>query len=168
MTAEKQTATDLLLRKRWQTLLSVDDMIEQLITRVTALGQMDRTFVIFFADNGCEMCLPDIMSPWAPVLDPYGCMGSSCPPTHPPNLLPSHIPRVWHVNHTHTHTRAPSHCPSHHLVVDHLGQFCFGADKRQPYEADIRVPMVVMGPGIKAGAVEESIALVRTLRHRRT
>lgn len=94
MTAEKQTATDLLLRKRWQTLLSVDDMIEQLITRVTALGQMDRTFVIFFADNGY-----------------------------------------------------------------HLGQFCFGADKRQPYEADIRVPMVVMGPGIKAGAVEESIAL---------
>ena len=96
LTAEKQTATDLLLRKRWQTLLSVDDMIEQLITRVTALGQMDRTFVIFFADNGY-----------------------------------------------------------------HLGQFCFGADKRQPYEADIRVPFIAMGPGIKAGAVEESIALVR-------
>jgi N-acetylglucosamine-6-sulfatase len=33
----------------------------------------------------------------------------------------------------------------------HLGQFCFGADKRQPYEADIRVPMAVRGPGIKKG-----------------
>lgn len=41
----------------------------------------------------------------------------------------------------------------------HLGQFCFGADKRQPYEADIRVPMLIMGPGIPAGRIEESIAL---------
>lgn len=94
LTQEKEAATDALLRKRWQTLLSVDDMVEQLITRVTALGQMDRTFVIFFADNGY-----------------------------------------------------------------HLGQFCFGADKRQPYEADIRVPFIAMGPGIRAGAIEESIAL---------
>jgi len=68
--------------------------VEQLINRVTALGQMDNTFFFFFADNGY-----------------------------------------------------------------HLGQFCFGADKRQPYEADIRVPFAVMGPGIKAGYVEESIAL---------
>ena len=84
LTIEKQEATDTLLLKRWRTLLSVDDIVEQLITRVTALGQMERTYFIFFADNGY-----------------------------------------------------------------HLGQFCFGADKRQPYEADIRVPMAIMGPGIK-------------------
>jgi len=94
MTARKQSATDELLLKRWRTLLSVDDIVEQLITRVTALGQMERTYFVFFSDNGY-----------------------------------------------------------------HLGQFCFGADKRQPYEADIRVPFAVMGPGIKAGAVEESLAL---------
>jgi len=94
MTYQKELATDQLLLKRWRTLLSVDDIVEQLITRVTALGQMDNTFFFFFADNGY-----------------------------------------------------------------HLGQFCFGADKRQPYEADIRVPFAVMGPGIKAGYVEESIAL---------
>lgn len=30
----------------------------------------------------------------------------------------------------------------------HLGQFAQGADKRQPYETDIRVPLVVRGPQI--------------------
>lgn len=94
MTYQKELATDQLLLKRWRTLLSVDDIVEQLINRVTALKQMDNTFFFFFADNGY-----------------------------------------------------------------HLGQFCFGADKRQPYEADIRVPMAVMGPGIRAGYVDQSIAL---------
>jgi N-acetylglucosamine-6-sulfatase len=41
----------------------------------------------------------------------------------------------------------------------HLGQFCFGADKRQPYETDIRVPFAVTGPGVRQGVVEEAIAL---------
>lgn len=48
----KRNATSALLRKRWQTLLSVDDMIESLITRVDALGQLDNTFFVFFSDNG--------------------------------------------------------------------------------------------------------------------
>lgn len=31
----------------------------------------------------------------------------------------------------------------------HLGQFAQGADKRQPYETDIRVPLLIRGPGVQ-------------------
>lgn len=34
----------------------------------------------------------------------------------------------------------------------HLGQFSMPKDKRQPYEFDIRVPLMVRGPGIKRGS----------------
>ena len=35
----------------------------------------------------------------------------------------------------------------------HMGQFCLGPCKRQPYETDIRIPMAIIGPGIPAGEV---------------
>lgn len=34
----------------------------------------------------------------------------------------------------------------------HMGQFSQAWDKRQPYESDIRVPMIVLGPGLPTGA----------------
>ncbi|XP_070200585.1 N-acetylglucosamine-6-sulfatase-like isoform X2 [Littorina saxatilis] len=37
----------------------------------------------------------------------------------------------------------------------HLGQFGLPYDKREPYEFDIRVPLMVKGPGIKAGMVSK-------------
>ena len=37
----------------------------------------------------------------------------------------------------------------------HLGQFGLPYDKREPYEFDIRVPMMVKGPGIPAGLVSK-------------
>lgn len=43
----------------------------------------------------------------------------------------------------------------------HLGQFAQGADKRQPYETDIRVPMLWRGPGISARTiVRQPVALI--------
>jgi len=39
----------------------------------------------------------------------------------------------------------------------HMGQFCLGACKRQPYENDLRVPMYMRGPGIKAGQRVEGL-----------
>jgi N-acetylglucosamine-6-sulfatase len=33
----------------------------------------------------------------------------------------------------------------------HHGEFRLPLDKRQPYESDIRVPLVVMGPGVTPG-----------------
>lgn len=46
----------------------------------------------------------------------------------------------------------------------HLGQFAQGADKRQPYESDIRVPLIVRGPGVRAKYLNESpVALIDLL-----
>ncbi|MCL4129776.1 UNVERIFIED_CONTAM: hypothetical protein GTU68_041122 [Idotea baltica] len=40
----------------------------------------------------------------------------------------------------------------------HLGQFSLAKDKREPYEFDIRVPLMVRGPGIEEGVQIESVA----------
>jgi len=42
----------------------------------------------------------------------------------------------------------------------HLGEFALTIDKRQPYEFDIRVPMVVRGPSIKKNETSDSVALL--------
>eukprot|EP01121_Diplochlamys_sp_Union-15-3_P006339 TRINITY_DN1682_c0_g1_i2.p1 TRINITY_DN1682_c0_g1~~TRINITY_DN1682_c0_g1_i2.p1 ORF type:complete len:386 (-),score=61.89 TRINITY_DN1682_c0_g1_i2:9-1166(-) len=41
----------------------------------------------------------------------------------------------------------------------HLGEFCMPFDKRQLYEQDIRVPLMVRGPGIPKAKMLEDIAL---------
>ena len=33
----------------------------------------------------------------------------------------------------------------------HMGQFCLGACKRQPYDTDLRIPLLARGPGIAPG-----------------
>ena len=40
----------------------------------------------------------------------------------------------------------------------HMGQFCLGPCKRQPYETDIRIPMIFVGPGIAAGQMLTAMA----------
>lgn len=42
----------------------------------------------------------------------------------------------------------------------HLGQFAQGADKRQPYETDIRVPFIVRGPKIKGKSIVDAPILL--------
>ena len=37
----------------------------------------------------------------------------------------------------------------------HLGQFGLPYDKREPYEFDIRIPMMIKGPGITPGTVSK-------------
>ncbi|XP_060765464.1 glucosamine (N-acetyl)-6-sulfatase (Sanfilippo disease IIID), b [Neoarius graeffei] len=71
-------------RKRWQTLLSVDDMVEKLVKKLEDIKELDNTYIFFTSDNGY-----------------------------------------------------------------HTGQFSLPIDKRQLYEFDIRVPLLVRGPGIK-------------------
>ncbi|XP_054468250.1 glucosamine (N-acetyl)-6-sulfatase (Sanfilippo disease IIID), b [Anoplopoma fimbria] len=71
-------------RKRWQTLLSVDDMVELLVKKLESIKELDNTYIFYTSDNGY-----------------------------------------------------------------HTGQFSLPIDKRQLYEFDIRVPLMVRGPGIK-------------------
>lgn len=37
------------------------------------------------------------------------------------------------------------------------GEFGMLYDKRMPYETDIRVPLLVRGPGVPAGAVSDAL-----------
>uniref|UniRef100_A0A3Q3N808 N-acetylglucosamine-6-sulfatase n=1 Tax=Labrus bergylta TaxID=56723 RepID=A0A3Q3N808_9LABR len=71
-------------RKRWRTLLSVDDMVEKIVKSLQVRGELNNTYVLFTSDNGY-----------------------------------------------------------------HTGQFSLPLDKRQLYEFDIRVPLMVRGPKIK-------------------
>uniref|UniRef100_A0A8C7L1N1 N-acetylglucosamine-6-sulfatase n=1 Tax=Oncorhynchus kisutch TaxID=8019 RepID=A0A8C7L1N1_ONCKI len=71
-------------RKRWRTLLSVDDLVEKVVKRLEVRGELDNTYIIFTSDNGY-----------------------------------------------------------------HTGQFSLPLDKRQLYESDIRVPLLIRGPNIK-------------------
>ena len=41
----------------------------------------------------------------------------------------------------------------------HMGQFGLAVDKRLPYETDIRVPLLVRGPGVAAGSRVSSAAV---------
>uniref|UniRef100_A0AAY4AZR7 N-acetylglucosamine-6-sulfatase n=1 Tax=Denticeps clupeoides TaxID=299321 RepID=A0AAY4AZR7_9TELE len=71
-------------RRRWQTLLSVDDMVEGLVKKLDEIQELNNTYIFYLSDNGY-----------------------------------------------------------------HTGQFSLPIDKRQLYEFDIRVPLMVRGPGIK-------------------
>ncbi|XP_053544167.1 N-acetylglucosamine-6-sulfatase isoform X2 [Ictalurus punctatus] len=71
-------------RKRWRTLLSVDDLVEKVVKKLEARGDLENTYILFTSDNGY-----------------------------------------------------------------HTGQFSLPMDKRQLYEFDIRVPLLVRGPNIK-------------------
>ncbi|XP_077565516.1 N-acetylglucosamine-6-sulfatase [Stigmatopora nigra] len=77
-------------RKRWRTLLSVDDLVEELVGCLRARGELDNTYIFFTSDNGY-----------------------------------------------------------------HMGQFSLPLDKRQLYDFDIRVPLMVRGPNIKAGQISQ-------------
>ncbi|XP_048862688.1 N-acetylglucosamine-6-sulfatase [Brienomyrus brachyistius] len=84
MTNSSLQFLDEAFRKRWQTLLSVDDLIEKVVKKLEMHGDLNNTYIMFTSDNGY-----------------------------------------------------------------HTGQFSLPVDKRQLYEFDIRVPLLVRGPNIK-------------------
>lgn len=87
---------DEIYRKRWQTLLSVDDLIEGVVKFLMEKGFLDNTYIILTSDNGF-----------------------------------------------------------------HLGQFAQAYDKRQPYDTDIRVPLIIRGPNIpKKIVINDLVALI--------
>uniref|UniRef100_A0A8C9YYJ9 N-acetylglucosamine-6-sulfatase n=1 Tax=Sander lucioperca TaxID=283035 RepID=A0A8C9YYJ9_SANLU len=79
-------------RKRWRTLLSVDDLVEKIVKRLEVSVELDNTYIFFTSDNGY-----------------------------------------------------------------HTGQFSLPLDKRQLYEFDIRVPLMVRGPNIKPNQTSQML-----------
>ncbi|XP_052802296.1 N-acetylglucosamine-6-sulfatase-like isoform X1 [Mya arenaria] len=84
--------SDDIFRRRWRTLQSVDDMVEDIVQTLKQKNLLDNTYIVFSSDNGY-----------------------------------------------------------------HLGQFGLPYDKRQLYEFDIRVPLMVRGPGIKPNQTSNKI-----------
>lgn len=83
---------DDVFRKRWRTLLSVDDLVERIVKTLKAQGHLDNTYIFFTSDNGY-----------------------------------------------------------------HAGQFSLPLDKRQLYEFDIKVPLLVRGPNIKPNQTSQML-----------
>uniref|UniRef100_A0A6B2EJ55 Putative sulfatase n=1 Tax=Phlebotomus kandelakii TaxID=1109342 RepID=A0A6B2EJ55_9DIPT len=79
---------DKITRKRWQSLLAVDELVQKIVVVLDKMSFLQDTFIVFTSDNGY-----------------------------------------------------------------HVGQFAQAYDKRQPYETDIRVPLIVRGPGIAKKSV---------------
>lgn len=79
--------SDLVFRRRLQTLQSVDDIVERVVAAVAAAGQLDSTYFVYTADNGY-----------------------------------------------------------------HAGAYGLVYDKRNAFETDTHLPMLVRGPGIAPGA----------------
>ncbi|XP_056874964.1 glucosamine (N-acetyl)-6-sulfatase (Sanfilippo disease IIID), b [Takifugu flavidus] len=94
MTASSLTYLDNAYRKRWQTLASVDDMVEKLVEKLKSIDELNNTYIFYTSDNGY-----------------------------------------------------------------HTGQFSLPIDKRQLYEFDIRVPLLVRGPGIAPNQTVEAPVL---------
>ena len=93
-TQDNENGIDFLFQQRARSLLSVDEMVARVVDELTALGELDKTYIFFTSDNGFLM-----------------------------------------------------------------GSHRFNRGKDAPYEESIRVPLVVRGPGIRAGSTSESYVL---------
>lgn len=94
MSATTKMIVDELYQDRLETLLSVQDLVDEVVSTLESAGVLDNTYIFYNSDHGY-----------------------------------------------------------------HLGQFNQQGEKRQPYDEDIRVPLIVRGPGISAGKSTDHMAL---------
>ncbi|XP_050576983.1 N-acetylglucosamine-6-sulfatase-like [Bombus affinis] len=86
---------DEIYRRRWETLLAVDELVENVYEALKMGNLLNNTYIIFTSDNGY-----------------------------------------------------------------HIGQFSMPIDKRQPYETDIKVPLLIRGPGITPSKIVAPVSSV--------
>ena len=134
---------------RWRTLLSVDDLVEKVVKRLEVRGELENTYVIFTSDNGYHTgthththLIPTTRH--VSRHDWHGLTDSL--PLSPPLSL-SLSPSL-----SFSLSPPPSLSPSLSLPLPLFlpGQFSLPLDKRQLYEFDIKVPLMVRGPKIQA------------------
>lgn len=89
------SSLDQIYQSRLETLLAVDELIEDIFRKLKENGVLNNTYLIFSSDHGF-----------------------------------------------------------------HIGQFTQPWDKRQPYETDIKVPLLIRGPGVKIRTINRPISLV--------
>ena len=79
--------SDLVFRRRWQSLQSVDDILEGILLKMAEIGELDNTFVVYTTDNG--------LSPSKRTLDraPTTHPTVNCnTPRHPQSAQPTQVP----------------------------------------------------------------------------
>ncbi|XP_014484648.1 PREDICTED: N-acetylglucosamine-6-sulfatase-like isoform X2 [Dinoponera quadriceps] len=86
---------DEIYRRRWETLLAVDELVKTVYTSLKKRNLLHETYFVYTSDNGY-----------------------------------------------------------------HIGQFSMPMDKRQPYETDIRVPLLISGPGIVPATISAPVSSV--------
>ena len=68
LAANNAAFSDLVYRRRWQTLQSVDDILDVVVAKMDAIGQLDNTFFVYTTDNGYHMgqfgLIYDKRQPW--------------------------------------------------------------------------------------------------------
>ena len=55
LSEQLQDKVDEVFRNRWRTLLSVDDMVDKIMSRLESLGVLDNTFVLLTSDHGYHL-----------------------------------------------------------------------------------------------------------------
>ena len=135
---------------RWRTLLSVDDLVERLVLALEASKELDNTYVFFTSDNGYHTGMhthtqtlgEEEASSKRKSLNMICCRQLG------------HLLLCYVVHCTRVHCVCGSNVDENgilwvSLTLSLSGQFSLPLDKRQLYEFDIRVPLMVRGPNIK-------------------
>lgn len=101
--------------------MSVDDMVEMVVKKLDSIKELNNTYIFYTSDNGYHT----------------GLSSSKQSPASGPQMI--------------EHSAFPVRelLYSNHLSSLFSGQFSLPIDKRQLYEFDIKIPLMVRGPGIK-------------------
>lgn len=101
--------------------MSVDDMVEMVVKKLDSIKELNNTYIFYTSDNGYHT----------------GLSSSKRSPSSGPQMIEYSAFPVRELLY------------SNHLSSLFSGQFSLPIDKRQLYEFDIRIPLMVRGPGIK-------------------
>jgi arylsulfatase A-like enzyme len=120
-------------RDRWRTLLSVDELVGDLIAALTKADVIDNTYIFYSSgESACRHSAGRLPVSFA------------LPPTRSEWLTDCALTVSF------AYVLCVRACTDHGYKQ---GQWRVGTSKEHPYDTDIRVPLLARGPGIKPGSV---------------